>query len=115
MLRRYLLLADGMAVAGALGFDKHGFLFWPLREWTTAAQELRDQGEEFVEEWLEKALVFADYMTRSWSYAIYLGQEIVGRHGAIFRIGSPGAAECAPSFEAFVRLYIDNSRRLYGE
>jgi hypothetical protein len=104
-----------MAATSVRDFDDLGFAFWPLQQWTTASEELTYQGEESVEEWMGKAFVFADYMTRSWAYAIYLGQEIAERHGAIFRIGSPGAVACAPSFEAFVRLYIENSRRLYGD
>ena len=115
LIRSYLLLSDGMAISDGRDFDDLGFSFWPLRQWTTASDELAQQGEESVEPWLQKAFVFADYMTRSWSYAVYLGHEVAEKYGAVFRIGSPGVEECAPSFEAFLQLYLENSRLLYGE
>jgi len=85
--------------------DANGFRF-------LSAQELfpiRNTYEEMAEE-IEHPLIFAEYLTWCWAYAVDLATE----SGVVYIVGlQEGLKQVAASFDDFLELYLVDDSTLY--
>jgi hypothetical protein len=93
--KTYLQLANGTGGSGGCDVD-NVLAFWTI-----------DEIEEY--EFTKNLYVFADYMQKSWSYAIALGDNIY-TDGSIFRVGNPThiPVQIVSSFTEFIALYFED-------
>lgn len=103
--REYLLRLNGLATFGA-GTDPQGFGFLPLRRIRPVAEEEYPAGYEG-----RGYFVFAEYLDWSWAYAIRLADE--DATGEVIHILTLQPKRVAPSFTAFIDLYLVDSPELY--
>lgn len=91
------------SVDGTDAMDSKAFRFWRFEELKTVPDDcpeyadFPDAGDFFV---------FADYLVWSLAYAIRLGPKRSTQAGEVIVLGAPPAAVVAPSFQAFVDLYL---------
>ena len=97
--KAYLQLANGTGGRGACDVD-NVLAFWTIDEIAPY-------------EFAENLYDFADYMQRSWSYAIALGGKSYA-DGSVFRVGNPTNAPVAmtSSFTEFLNLYFEDVHSL---
>ena len=64
--RYYYMLTNGMTELYPNDMDEEGFLFYPLQELTTWEDEFKTRSTSG----LEHCLIFAEFMHKSWWYAV---------------------------------------------
>jgi hypothetical protein len=91
--------------------DGNGFCFWPLSSMLLAIDV---DGGCHVSGDAPDMVVFADYMTWSWAYAVVVDSRSA-HFGAVFLVGtSDGIPQfVADSFDRFLKLYLMDSPLLY--
>jgi hypothetical protein len=107
--RDYLLTVNGMLQASNDQCDANLFAFWQLnriRPVSEECPELQRSAEE------GRYFAFADYMVWSWAYAIDLASTSDTR-GKVILVGGLREQSVASTFSEFVRLYVEDSPRLY--
>jgi hypothetical protein len=111
--RDYILTVNGMFQDFENSSDQKGFAFWPLNQMTNAAQELANRpSAEPGPTNLQSYFIFADYMHRSWAYAINLGTD-PAKAGHIIHVDTLRPKVVARSFTEFVNLYVQDAGALY--
>jgi len=96
--KAYLQLANGTGGQGACDINNI------LALWTV------DEIEEY--ESTKHTYVFADYLQKSWSFAIAL-EGSTFPDGTIFRVGTiPDFVQIASSFSEFVEMYLEDANRV---
>lgn len=94
--------------------DDQGFSFWPLEQVYRLSEGRPPKEEPIKFRGSDEYFVFADYMQWSWAYAIRLLPTISPANEVVI-IGARSAPSLrvAANFEEFVRLYLDDYRRLF--
>ena len=81
--------------------DENIFAFWPLSN----VKRLRDQYPEYpANEFSDNFFVFADYMIRSWDYAIEMTPN-AQETGRVILVPGPQPQTISQTFSQFVELY----------
>jgi len=106
--RRLFMMTNGMVNLFPNYFDSEGFLFYPLQEITTLEEEFnieRDSSDEHC-------LIFAEFMHKSWWYAVKFSKSADG-----YEIGIIPAAYkfkvITKNLVDFIDLYLKNATILY--
>jgi len=104
--REYLLAVNGMVHA----HDSDGrlFAFWPLARIKPVLPEYPAYPDG-----LRDCFMFADFMIRSFEYAINMDAESQYL-GSVTLIGGAGPQFVSQSFPDFIDLYLRDARELYG-
>lgn len=112
-LRDYFLELNGLAHGWQNDEDPNGFAFWQLSRVTPVALVKRQHPHLPPVPESERYFLFADYLQWSWAYAIRLTRES-SASSSIIIVGKEPLVVVAPSFSAFVDLYIADAPQLYG-
>ena len=114
-LRDYFQHVNGMAQDARNSCDKQGFAFWPLCQVKSVAEELADQSLDMPEiPNQDRYFVFADYLQRSWAYAIDFGAPST-ESAHVIHVGTLKFKIVAESFDRFVDLYVRDAAELYPD
>ena len=103
-LRAYFLTVDGMEDRLDPGLNR----FWPLGMVKPVEEELSDQhGDRFA---YPGCFVFVDHCIWCFAWAVRLGKEPAAESGPVFRVTASEVhgQQIAPSFTAFVEMYLAN-------
>jgi hypothetical protein len=98
-----LALADGFD-----GHDRHGFRFWPSAELERVSTY--DGGRENRFPLAREYVLFADYLSWCWAYAVKVGKP--GR-GEVILVGSKEPVLVARGFPEFLERYLVDDGKLY--
>ena len=112
-MREYFLNVNGMPPYFPGDKDKEGFSFWPLDRVRTLEEDNEAHDRRYLRLTEEDSFfLFCDYLGWSWAYAI---KRIPGSRGVegIYLVGCPNPIKIADSCSDFVRLYLEQSDRLY--
>jgi hypothetical protein len=110
-LRQVFLVANGMNLSTKLGKDDDGFAFWPLADFVSADTELRrHSASPLIPSDANDLFTMADYLDRSWVYAVRLRGKAIGE---VVLLDGLGVHPVAPSFTEFVERYIRNSALVF--
>lgn len=106
--RGLYLESNGMLDLFPNSFDGEGFLFYPLQDLSTFEEEFECSKDDFG----NKYIIFAEYMHKSWWYAVRFSDPPNGYEIGI--IPSPNKFKVVTSdLSDFIRLYVENSPILY--
>jgi len=112
-MREYLLNVNGMTPYFPGDQDKEGFSFWPLERIRTLEEDNEAHDRRYLRLMEEDSFyLFCDYLAWCWAYAV----KIIPGSGAaegIYLVGGRNPVKIADSFSDFVRLYLEQSNRLY--
>jgi hypothetical protein len=108
--RSYLRAVNGMLQSSNDQCDSNLFSFWQVDRIRPVAEECPNLQTAPTE---GRYFVFADYMLWSWAYAIDLRAGSADA-GKVILVGGLSPQCVASSFYEFVRLYTEDSRRLYA-
>lgn len=103
----YILRLNGLAEFGP-GADENGFGFAALQRLRPVAPSEYPLGSSGPGHF-----VFADYLHWSWGYALQLADERT--RGEVIHVATLEPKVVAPSFGAFIELYLVDSPQLYPE
>lgn len=106
--RHLFMLTNGMVNLFPNDMDDEGFLFYPLEELTTLEEEFEMERVSYA----EGCIIFAEYLHKSWWYAVRFSTADAG-----YEIGIVAAADkfkvITRSLGEFLHLYMEDSSVLY--
>ncbi len=104
---QYFKLVNGMQSLYPNYNDNEGFLFYPLQKLVTVQKEFKGLQNQY-----SNMIIFAEYMHKSWWYVIDILKDDTYEIGIM-----PNMSIYKPittSLNEFLRLYIDDSEKLYN-
>ena len=114
-LRDYFATVDGLGELWPGDQEPNGFSFWPLSRVAAVAEEARTGRFDIASfEGSERLFIIADYLDRSWVYAVEL-TDAERPTAAVLLVGRERPELVASSFAEFVHAYTDDAPELYGE
>ena len=107
---QYFLIVNGMKFVYPDGFDKEGFLFYPIEGLITVDEEFSNQIQHKNK--IQNILIFAEYMHKSWWYGV---RKISNENYEIGIIPHEKSFKIITnSLDEFLKLYLINSPILYS-
>lgn len=106
--RQLFLMTNGMVNLFPNYFDEEGYLFYPLEELTTLEEELDISNDSTV----ECCLFFAEYMHKSWWYAVRFSKGSDDYEICIVT-SADKIKVITRSLEEFIQLYMKDDSILY--
>jgi hypothetical protein len=104
---QYFLYTNGMELLYPNEFDSEGFLFYPLNAVVTLEEEFNLKTIDKV----EKCLIFAEFMHKSWWYGVRIEKDNKYTIGIIPE--QTKFKSITNSLAEFIDLYMSNSTVLY--
>ena len=112
-VRTYLLNVNGMNPHWPGDHDQEGFTFWPLERIRTLAEEIERQNKfSWSVAEPDSYILFCDYMTWCWAYAIKIDRQTSDVEG-IYLVCCSDPLKIANTFTEFARQYLEKSDKLY--
>jgi hypothetical protein len=111
-LREYFLTVNGMAPYWPGDQDDEGFSFWHLERIKTLAEEASSKGQRAWVAGPDTYLLFCDYLSWCWAYAIKIGHQS-GCGDGIYLVCCSEPLKIADTFTDFTHLYLEKSDKLY--
>src|SRR5215813_1197955 len=112
-MREYFLNVNGMTPYFPGYQDEEGYSFWPLERMRTIAEDNEAHDRRYLKLTEEDSFfLFCDYLDWSWAYAVKISPGSVAAEG-IYLMGCRNPIKISDSFSEFVRLYFEDSERLY--
>lgn len=112
-IQEYFLNVNGMTTCFPGYQDEEGVSFWPLERMRTVAEDNEALGRRNFSLTEEDSLfLFCDYVDWSWAYAV---KTLPGTGAAegIYLVCCRDPIKIADTFSDFVRMYLEQSDRLY--